>query len=310
MEEKLKKKISKNIFTATLFFLIIISSITVFLISRNYVNSFADSADQSVKLATSYSQIKLDNIRNDSFRLAQTETITNGLESDKYAITINPKLNFLRSQYQDEISGIVLYSNQDYVYKTDSISVSSIIPISEILENEQLEEFKNNGETTFFFIQHQDALITHFSFIHKIYQNDQFLGYLMVNIRPLYLLASYFTYQNSDSILIKDQYLLVNNQRLYFSDPSTDTISENSGFSGLNNYTIQENLYNDSLTFITRVSTNNLLQHIFELIFVVLIINIIGLLIAYFAGNLIAKRIALRFNDLKQKMIQAPSQIK
>jgi len=310
VQEKLKKKISKSILFATISFIVIISSITAFIISRNYVNSFADSANQSVKLATSYSQIKLENIKNDSFRLTQNETIIEGLSQEKYAITINPKLNFLRSQYQEEISSIVLYANNDYIYKTDSISVSNVSPVNNILANDQLSDLSTSEESTHFFIQHNNQIITHFSFLHKVTENNVFLGYLLINIRPTYLLSNYFSYQNSSSIDVINQYIVVNNEKLYFNNKEENSLIETEGFVGTNTYIIEENLYESNLPLITKVSTTNLVRHIVELLVVLIVIDFLSVFLAFISGRHLANKISLRFKLLQLKMSQAPENIK
>ena len=310
VQEKLKKKISKSILFATISFIVIISSITAFIISRNYVNSFADSANQSVKLATSYSQIKLENIKNDSFRLTQNETIIEGLSQEKYAITINPKLNFLRSQYQEEISSIVLYANNDYIYKTDSISVSNVSPVESLLINDQLSDLTISEELTHFFIQHNNQIITHFSFLHKVIENDVFLGYLLINIRPTYLLSNYFSYQNSSSIDVINQYIVVNNEKLYFNNKEVSSLIETEGFVGTNTYIIEENLYESNLPLITKVSTTNLVRHIVELLVVLVVIDFLSVFLAFISGRHLANKISLRFKLLQVKMSQAPENIK
>lgn len=310
MQEKIKKKIIHNIIFATLFFILITSLLAGFFIARNYVNSFEDSSKQSIKLATSYSQIKLENIKNDSYRLSNNEVIIAGLETNLYAISINPKLNFLRSQYQEEISSLVLYASNNYIYKTDSISVSSIVPLKNLLENDQIIDFPTNAEETSFFIQHQDQIISHFSFIHKITSDDNLLGYLLINIRPTYLLSNYFSYQNSSTINLINQYIVVNDELLYFIDKEDIIISDEVGFSNINTYVIQENLYNDILPLITKVSTDNLVKHLTELLIVIAIIDIFTILLAYFSARRLALKISLRFMALQQKMLQAPEAIK
>jgi hypothetical protein len=310
MQEKLRKKISKSILFAAIIFVFLISSITAFIISQNYVNSFADSANQSVKLATSYSQIKLDNIRNDSLRLSQNETIIAGLNQEKYSITINPKLNFLRSQYQEEISSIIIYASNNYIYKTDSISVSNVLSLDNLLVNEQLLNLDDSSLITHFFIQHNNQIISHFSFLHEIYAEDLFLGYMLINIRPTYLLSNYFSYQNTSSIDVLNQYLLVNNQKLYFQQTEDEITVDKSGFIGIEAYVIADNLYEDSLPLITKVSTDNLISHIIKLTIVLIVIDVACVIFAYVIGLSLAKKISSRFKQLQTHMLQAPGKIK
>ena len=310
MQEKLRKKISKSILFAAIIFVFLISSITAFIISQNYVNSFADSANQSVKLATSYSQIKLDNIRNDSLRLSQNETIIAGLNQEKYSITINPKLNFLRSQYQEEISSIIIYASNNYIYKTDSISVSNVLSLDNLLANEQLLNLDDSSLITHFFIQHNNQIISHFSFLHEIYAEDLFLGYMLINIRPTYLLSNYFSYQNASSIDVLNQYLLVNNQKLYFQQTEDEITVDKSGFIGIEAYVIADNLYEDSLPLITKVSTDNLISHIIKLTIVLIVIDVVCVIFAYVIGLSLAKKISSRFKQLQTHMLQAPGKIK
>ncbi|MCF7924551.1 MAG: hypothetical protein K9L64_05590 [Candidatus Izimaplasma sp.] len=310
MQEKIKKKIIHNIVFATLFFVFIISMLTGFFITRNYINSFQDNAIQSVKLSTSYSQIKLENIKKDTFRLTESQTIIDGLDSNHYAISINPKLNFLRSQYQEEIASLILYANNDYIYKTDSISVSSILTLNTIRENYNLDSFINSKNLSFFFIQHQDQVINYFSFIHKIIYEDQFMGYLLINLRPTYLLTNYFTYQNSSTIDLMNQYIVVDNQKLYFSNVEEIDTFDQAGFVNLKTYVIEDNLFDESFPLITKVSTNSLIAHILELIFVIIIIDLIAIILAYISARHLAIKISMRFNILKQKMLSAPNAIK
>lgn len=310
MQEKIKRKIIRNIVFATLFFIFTISMLTGFFIARNYVNSFEDNAKQSVKLSTSYSQIKLENIKNDTYRLTENSNLIESLDSDQYAISINPRLNFLRSQYQEEIASLILYATNDYTYKTDSISVSSILPFNIIVDGFDLTDFLNSSDNSKFFIQYDNQIISYFSFLHKIQHEGRTLGYLLINLKPTYLLTNYYSYQNNSSLDLINQYIIVNNQKLYFINKNDSPLNQEVGFTNLKTYVISDDFYEESLPFFTIASTESLIQHILELTLVIIVIDTILIIFAYFMAKRLGISISQRFEDLKRKMISATESIK
>lgn len=322
MFSKLKSKIIKSIVLLTLFFVFLINMITGIIIGNSYIQSFKDSSIETVRIAVDFSELKIETIENDSLRIIDNETIISGLKKTTYDYTIKPKLNFFRSQYQEEIIGLTLYSSNGLSYITDVDPVYAIIPFDELQLNPAINEFILSEETSArVWMNHamSSQTISNLALIYKVIESDEIIGYLFVNINPQYLISEYFNYSTFQQFELEQNYIL--NQTTILN-PSTDHMSslyrdilpiepqtEPFFSNNLKHYIIYEPLYSDSDVLITIANTLPLRQKLVELCVVLMSIDIFMVGIAYLISKNQANFITNRLSKLKERMKQAPDLI-
>ncbi|MBN2504794.1 MAG: hypothetical protein JXB20_05570, partial [Bacilli bacterium] len=242
--------------------------------------------------------------------ITSDEVVIEGLQVPDYVISINPKLNFLRSLYQEEIIGLTIYGSNGRLYKTDSLSTGSIIPYDTLTQNSDFSEFIASDATNGLILLPQGQAIYAFSLIFRISDDTSDLGYLLININPDYLLDEYFALSDNADLILNHNLIMVDSQVYYPSISKIDTDlaleSQASGFSdGYRNYVIKENLYIEDVELITSVNSSGLRTDIGKLAWQIALIIISFTVASFFLSTLISKSVSSRLKHLAKRMESA-----
>ncbi len=307
----LKRKITTYMVLTIFLFVLTIGSIAFLLVSRNYVRTYAESAIKTVKLAISYSEIKLDNIITDGEKIVSDSVVIDGLEGTDYVITINPKLNFLRSLYQEEIIGLAIYGLNGRLYKTDSLSTGSIIPYDTLMQNPDVSAFIHSTVPYRLFLLSQEQSVQSFSLIFRINDvSDTDLGYLLININPAYLFTEYFAFADNENLILEHNLVKIDDTIYYpsLADSAIGLALEDIGagfHSGYRVYVIKEKLYNDNVTLITTIDSSLLRSSIDRLAWQMGLIIIAFSAVSFGLSKLMSGIVSTRLEQLAAKMRKA-----
>ena len=319
MFSKLKFRIVISIVLSTFLFCTLINVTTGIIIGNNYVRVYQDASIETVKIAIDFSEIKLETIENDSLRVLSNETLIAGLKKSTYDIAVKPKLNFFRSQYQEEIIGLTLYGTNGFVYITDVDPVYTIIPFTVLVSDTRIAHFISSEETSMR-IWMQDAnspeLIDNLALIFKIIDDEVLLGYLFININPEYLHNEYFDYSSFEQFDLVQNYILDEESIMDLSPIHAngtykallrDEMNATAYFQSRNHfYIIHEPLYGTQATLVTITDTSPLRLKIVELIMILITIDTIMVGGAFIIARKQADFICERLTKLKDNMQKAP----
>lgn len=317
MFKNLNRKITIYMTLAIFLFVFLIGLVSTIVVSQSYIRTFQESATETVKIAINYSEIKLENIITDGEKIATDDIVVTGLSGSDYVITINPKLNFLRSLYQEEIIGLTIYGLNNRLYKTDSLSIQSIIPFSELTQIPDIAAFIASEANFELFVLDNGSAVYAFSLFYKIQSETlEDLGYLLININPDYLFTEYFRFEQASNLELLESKILMDDT-LYLSmnaSPSTPSLLGTepieSGFiHQFEQYVVKERLYRDDVFLVSVVDTATLQGKILLMI-TYMGSAIIGFtIIAYVASKQMAKAISTRLTRLSKRMTKATEKI-
>ncbi|GEM_PF-2423935 len=317
---KLERRIVATIVAVTVIFCLAVSLTTAIVISRSYLATFEDGVAEAVRIAVDYSGIKLETIKSDGVKIAADEGILAGLGRDEYVTSINPKLNYFRSQYQEVIVGLTIYGENGFVYKTDSLPVASIEPFATLAAMPAIAAFIASADTELTTIVFRDApapTIRYFTIIVKIGNADTELGYLFINIDPDYLFAAYFGFEEYASFSLVAHYVIADGVAYHPSANRIDTANIGLADAGTDSYFTAghrrfvdaEPLYAEAYQLVTIADTAPLLHDIAVLVAVLAAIDILIIAVAAVVSRRHAIVIVGRLEALREKMRQAPARI-
>ncbi len=319
MFSKLKFRIVISIVLSTFLFCTLINVTTGIIIGNNYVQAYQEASVETVKIAIDFSEIKLETIENDSLRVLSNATLIAGLKRATYDIAVKPKLNFFRSQYQEEIIGLTLYGTNGLVYITDVDPVYTIVPFSSLTADERITDFINGPSTSMRIWMHDannPTQIDNLALIFKVIDEEMVLGYLFININPEYLHNEYFDYSSFEQFNLIQNYVLDQDNFLELSALQTnenytslltDDLSAKAYYESQNQYyIIHEPLYETEATLVTITDTTPLRLKIIELVMILVAIDTIMVGGAYVIARKQANFICERLSKLKENMQKAP----
>lgn len=318
MFAKLQKKIIMTIVGATGLFVLLISIVTAFVISQNYINTFSKSVNETVQIAIDYSTIKLSSMMADSEKLAVESTIVSGLSQSGYVTTINPKLNFFRSRYQEEVSGVALYALNGQIYRTDSLPIADIVPWNELLLLPEIVSFTEHDDSSalvFLPSRTTPDSIRSLAILTKVEANDVVKGYLLIDIDTAYLFNKYFAYRNIHDFVLINNFIVIGS-KIY--DPSEndqgdeglseyDPDGDDNGYFSKDNhqFLVKKSLYQDQYAIITIVDTAPLVSDVWIVIGILSFISTIFLIGSAFIARKESGSIVKRLTKLQMRMKQA-----
>ncbi|MFH0993177.1 MAG: hypothetical protein V1761_02385 [bacterium] len=316
---KLQQRIVATIVAVTVIFCLAVSLTTAVVISQSYVATFEDGVAEAVRIAVEYSGIKLDTILSDGVKIAADDGILTGLSRNDYVTSINPKLNYFRSQYQEEIVGLTIYGENGFLYKTDSLPIASIEPFATLSALPAIAAFIASTETeltTIVFRDTPELQVRYFTIIVKIGGTDR-LGYLFINIDPDYLFAEYFGFEAYESFGLIAHYVRADGIAYHPSANRVDTthISLTAAgtdayfTAGYRSYVVSEPLYAEAYQLVTVAGTEPLWHDITVLGVVLATMDVLIVVVAFIIARRHAAFIIARLEKLREKMRQAPTQI-
>lgn len=318
MFAKLQKKIMITIVGATGLFVLLISLVTAFVIRQNYIDTFSESVNKTVQIAIDYSTIKLSSMMADSQKLAVENTIVSGLSQSGYVTSINPKLNFFRSQYQEEVFGIALYATNNQIYRTDSLPIADIVPWNDLLLIPEIEGFTENSDSSLLVLlpsRTNPDSIRSLAILTKVEANQTVIGYLLIAIDTSYLFNKYFTYRNVHDFILVNTFIEIDSKIYYPAENDIgdeglteyDPQGDQDGYFSKGNhlFLVKKTFYQEPYGIITIVDTAPLLSDIWILIGILALISTIFVIGSFFIARKESGSIVNRLTKLQMRMKRA-----
>lgn len=297
--------------------LFLLSLMLVFLpgIFQLYSNMVEEKVYESVSMNIESAQVKMDNIQTDALRFLTDDVVIAALEESSYSLSINPKLNFMRSMYQEEIANLLLYGMNSFVYKTDNLSVSEISPFDVFTGNHEIETFLASSDISTIVVLHQDVAIKNISYVLKITQEDTLLGLLVVNLDIEYLFSEYFGFSSSTDIELIENFVQAENRLYYPSslfEMSSDYSSEwliaepHLGYSDFyGEFTSRVTFPKEGIALVSVFDTTQLQRdflRIFALSVTAFVFTVVG---SFFIIRRLTDNLIVRLDKLEKKMDSA-----
>ena len=319
MFDRLEKRVVATIFIAVAIFVAALSLISAVVVGGSYLDAYQDDVSEAVRIAVDYSAIKLETIKSDAVRVASDDGIQTGLAGMSYVTSINPKLNYFRSQYQEEVTGLPLYAQNGFTYKTDSLPVATVIPFATIAAAPAIAAFLAGEETELVTLLMADAAeptVRSFAILVKVPGPDGSLGVLFVDVSPDYMFHEYFSFTGHAGFAllagyVEDGGLLHHPSANRIDSDHRDLFdSDLPGFSDTGRaYAVFEPLYGSTSTLYVAVTTTALSGSLWILVGLLLGIDVLVLTIAATAAKKLSAWIVRRLERLRENMSAATKRI-
>lgn len=276
---------------------IVLENLIVFFSIRNVVNeNFKKTTEEAVSL--SYNNI------NSYFSLTFNLVDLNVNDEHFYQNIINNELSLNSLKVPSlNIIGVVLYDLNNNIYYSDGMG--GIVSLDQFKENKNINDFfadssKNNFLSirndliNKYYVTNQpyDVSLGIISYISKIFNNNQLVGYLFIDINPKTLYDKFFSY---------NQYHNMSNTITLIKTNDLDILGIN------NNYTINQSKFlvynqNELLNITSYVPLINSNKHLLTLYLPILIFSLIVLILAIIVSLIYSKRIVNKLSLLNKKM--------
>lgn len=285
------------------------SIVSIFIISRNIRDNFVTFAEEKIELTIANSNFHFESISNFCTQISKTEDLVEKVKSGSFSLNNLPNT-------PQSIIGITVYNLNEYVGYSNNIS--NVPSLTILKTNDKINNFFESDLTTCY-ITRTTAIATFYSGLNydpnygvisnitKIYKNDLLTGYLVCDVRPLYLYTNIFDitdyYTDSVSyIYCNDGYLksITNTTTSdYLEEKELDKII----FSKDNKYfIITKSLENIDADLIILIPQKNYQKVIFKIIYPILIINIGCISLAIFFSIRISKKITNSLKEINTKI--------
>lgn len=306
----LEKRVARTLFVAVAAFLAVLSLLIGAVVGTGAVAAFEGDVAEAMRIAVDYSAIKLDTIRSDARRIADDDVVVAGLAGSAYAIAINPKLNYFRSQYQGEVAGLTLYAENGTVYKTDSLPVASVIPYPVLAASPSVAAFLAGDEADAVLILCRDDpdAVRSVAILVKVEAAGERLGLLFIDVSPDSLFAEYFAFAGHAGFSPLSTYVYADGKVRH---PSVNRIdaehlelaADGRRFSRFGSvYAASTPLYAADARLMLSVDSSPLVESLAALIALLLAIDAVLLLFTRVAARRHARRLASRLEALRLKM--------
>ncbi len=318
---KLQRKMMFYILVTAFIFTTTMGVISFFFVSQSLYQNFQYSANENINQSIKNSLFSIDAAKSSTIQISQNANIIGAISSTEYNPSINPILNTLKNTSYG-ILGVTLYTTNDQVYTTSSIS--SYPTFNDFANNEQITQFMNSNDTIFLSIRttaisqiynhvRYDPQYGMISYVVKLYDDNLMVrGYLFVDIDPNYIYNNFFDYENYVNFKNVQTYIFSqNNDYLKSAKNSesnnkylTQVLDNQSKISSDKKYFIISKSFNSDTKIITLVPMNSLYMNLLEIGSIILITMIILLLIAYVISKKFTKHIISSLTDLHKKMTE------
>lgn len=319
MFDRLEKRVVTTIFIAVAIFVAALSLITAAVVGKSTLDAFKDDVAQAVGIAVDYSAIKLQTIQSDAVRVASDDGIQTALAGVSYVTSVNPKLNYFRSQYQEEVTGLTLYADNGFTYKTDSLPVATVIPFATISADPAVAAFLAGDETelvTLLMTTSVEPMVRSFAILVKVPGPDGSLGVLFVDVSPDYMFHEYFDFAGHAGFSLVASYVedggTLHQPSANRIDPDHldlfESVLPRFADHGLA-YAVAAPLYGSSSSLVVAVHTSSLVRNLTDLMLLLVLIDIVVLAIARSAALRHSTLIVRRLERLRDSLRAATKRI-
>ncbi len=306
MFSRLYKRIFNSMLLMVIVFVLLLSSISYFVIVRNMYNSQANRTHQNVQSCLDSGHSYISTVMGFVKNASLNERLIDVVEGD--VSDISTSLNSL-CNHSVKIDGVILYGYNGYV--AYSAGVGSPSTLEELLSNEKIRSFVQSDKDSFVSVR-TEALAQVYNYnrydsrkgiiscIQKVYSGDEDIGLLVADILPETISSLRFNCQSfgvEGEAYLSNGNLLTDDDELAKSFQSED---KNGLSNDKKNYIVTSEM-KDGWQVVIYVPQYRFLQISVEIFGVFLVVDIVLILLGVLFARYLSDRLVVPLNNLYKR---------
>ncbi len=306
MFNKLYKRIFDSMLLMAIVFVLLLSSISYFVIIRNMFNSQASRTHQNAKSCLDSGHLYISTVMSFVKNASLDKRLIDVVEGD--VSDISASLNSL-CNYSVKIDGAILYGYNGYV--AYSAGVGSPPTLEELLSNEEIGNFVQGDKDSIVSVRTESLAQTYnynrydpskgvVSCIQKVYSGGDDIGLLVVDILPETISSLKFNCRSfgaEGKAYLSNGNLLTDNRELAESFQSED---KNGLSKDKNNYIVASEM-KDGWQVVIYASQQEFWKMSFEIFAIFLVVDLLLILLGALVARSLSDRLIVPLNSLYKR---------